>query len=294
MRVHIVQRGDTLWKIAKQYAIGFDELKRLNAHLANPDYIVPGMEIYLPEGVQKKEKEMMQQTVVKEQVKPVKEAPVPAPVAPPQPPAQPRPMWQGDLYVQPAPQQQPMPFPNWQQTHVHFQPTFEHSMVAPMPQPMPAPQMMPQQPIIIQQPAPQQQPIFIEQPIMQQPMMPPPMMQQPMMQPPQCFPQMMQPMPICPYCHGFSMEEPPRTLPIRQEESPTSQRGDCQDRDHQVRHYYEEMQHMMQMQNPCCSPQMMPYPMQMSPHMMPQMNPQMNPQIMPQMNQMPHPPKSCH
>lgn len=231
MRVHIVQRGDTLWKIAKQYAIGFDELKRLNAHLANPDYIVPGMEIYLPEGVQKKEKEMMQQTVVKEQVKPVKEAPVPAPVAPPQPPAQPRPMWQGDLYVQPAPQQQP---------------------------------------------------IFIEQPIMQQPMMPPPMMQQPMMQPPQCFPQMMQPMPICPYCHGFSMEEPPRTLPIRQEESPTSQRGDCQDRDHQVRHYYEEMQHMMQMQNPCCSPQMMPYPMQMSP------------QMMPQMNQMPHPPKSCH
>lgn len=49
MRVHIVQKGDTLWKIAKQYGIGFDELKRLNAQLANPDYIVPGMEIFLPE-----------------------------------------------------------------------------------------------------------------------------------------------------------------------------------------------------------------------------------------------------
>ena len=49
MRVHIVQKGDTLRKIAKQYGIGFDELKRLNAQLANPDYIVPGMEIFLPE-----------------------------------------------------------------------------------------------------------------------------------------------------------------------------------------------------------------------------------------------------
>ena len=49
MRVHIVQKGDTLWKIAKQYGIGFDELKRMNAQLANPDYIVPGMEIFLPE-----------------------------------------------------------------------------------------------------------------------------------------------------------------------------------------------------------------------------------------------------
>ncbi|MEG0439702.1 MAG: LysM domain-containing protein, partial [Solibacillus sp.] len=34
MRVHIVQKGDTLWKIAKQYSIGFEDLKRLNAHLA--------------------------------------------------------------------------------------------------------------------------------------------------------------------------------------------------------------------------------------------------------------------
>lgn len=49
MRVHIVQRGDTLWKIAKEYKVSFDDLKRLNAHLANPDYIVPGMEIFLPD-----------------------------------------------------------------------------------------------------------------------------------------------------------------------------------------------------------------------------------------------------
>lgn len=50
MRIHIVQKGDTLWKIAKQYGVDFEELKRVNRHLSNPDYILPGMEIYLPDG----------------------------------------------------------------------------------------------------------------------------------------------------------------------------------------------------------------------------------------------------
>lgn len=48
MDVHIVVKGDTLWKIARQYGISFEDLKRVNAHLANPDYIVPGMKIFLP------------------------------------------------------------------------------------------------------------------------------------------------------------------------------------------------------------------------------------------------------
>ena len=48
VEVHIVQKGDTLWKISRQYGISFEELKRVNAHLANPDYIVPGMKIFLP------------------------------------------------------------------------------------------------------------------------------------------------------------------------------------------------------------------------------------------------------
>jgi len=51
LRIHIVQKGDTLWKIAKEYGVSFEDLKRLNAHLANPDYIVPGMEIILPEKI---------------------------------------------------------------------------------------------------------------------------------------------------------------------------------------------------------------------------------------------------
>ncbi len=48
VEVHIVQKGDTLWKISRQFGVSFDELKRVNAHLANPDYIVPGMKITLP------------------------------------------------------------------------------------------------------------------------------------------------------------------------------------------------------------------------------------------------------
>lgn len=193
MRVHIVQKGDTLWKIAKQYAIGFEELKRLNAHLANPDYIVPGMEIYLPDSAQKKETKH----VVKEQPKPVKEqpiqgpapmpapAPVPAPVPMPQPQ---KPIWQGDIYFQ-----QP------------------------------------------QQPMPMQQPMYMD--------------------------------------HNMPM-------PIQsnlQEES-SLKASHCPDKDQLVCQYYEEIDHMMRQQYPCCPPQMMPYPANM----------------MPQMQPMPYSPKSCH
>ncbi|WP_391202140.1 SafA/ExsA family spore coat assembly protein [Psychrobacillus sp. L4] len=49
MHIHIVQKGDTLWKISRSYDVSFDELKKLNAHLANPEYIVPGMKIFIPE-----------------------------------------------------------------------------------------------------------------------------------------------------------------------------------------------------------------------------------------------------
>ena len=57
MEVHIVKKGETLWKIARHYGISFEELKRVNAHLANPDYIVPGMKIFLPAKTIKTEKE---------------------------------------------------------------------------------------------------------------------------------------------------------------------------------------------------------------------------------------------
>ncbi|WP_019154663.1 SafA/ExsA family spore coat assembly protein [Robertmurraya massiliosenegalensis] len=48
MKIHIVQKGDTLWKIAKKYGVNFEELKQLNSQLSNPDMIMPGMKIKVP------------------------------------------------------------------------------------------------------------------------------------------------------------------------------------------------------------------------------------------------------
>ena len=48
MKIHIVQKGDTLWKIAKKYGVDFEELKKINSHLSNPDMIMPGMKIKIP------------------------------------------------------------------------------------------------------------------------------------------------------------------------------------------------------------------------------------------------------
>ncbi|MEI2358524.1 SafA/ExsA family spore coat assembly protein, partial [Mesobacillus zeae] len=48
MKIHIVQKGDTLWKIAKKYGVNFEELKQMNTQLSNPDMIMPGMKIKVP------------------------------------------------------------------------------------------------------------------------------------------------------------------------------------------------------------------------------------------------------
>lgn len=186
VRTHIVQKGDTLWKIAKQYGIGFEELKRLNSHLANPDYIVPGMEIILPDDVpstkQPTSKGQMMPDKAKtietpQKAKPVEMPPkakpvekeMPKPEKPKEEITQVTPV----TPVQPAPQIIPMPQP------------------MPMPIPIPIQQMQPverpefhfdfspqfslqppAQPIIPQptpQPMPMPQPIFIEIPVQQMP-----------------------------------------------------------------------------------------------------------------------------
>ncbi|MBO1579295.1 SafA/ExsA family spore coat assembly protein, partial [Bacillus sp. XF8] len=48
MKIHIVQKGDTLWKIAKKYGADFEALKKANTQLSNPDLIMPGMKIKVP------------------------------------------------------------------------------------------------------------------------------------------------------------------------------------------------------------------------------------------------------
>lgn len=50
MKIHIVQKGDTLWKISKKYGVDFEELKQMNSQLSNPDMLMPGMKIKIPSG----------------------------------------------------------------------------------------------------------------------------------------------------------------------------------------------------------------------------------------------------
>jgi morphogenetic protein associated with SpoVID len=60
VKIHIVQKGDTLWKIAKKYGVNFEELKKMNSQLSNPDMIMPGMKVKVPTtgGMIKKEAPM--------------------------------------------------------------------------------------------------------------------------------------------------------------------------------------------------------------------------------------------
>lgn len=45
---HIVQRGDSLWKIAVKYQIGVSEIIAANKQIPNPDLIYPNQKINIP------------------------------------------------------------------------------------------------------------------------------------------------------------------------------------------------------------------------------------------------------
>lgn len=66
MKIHIVQKGDTLWEISQKYNVDFEELKEMNAHLASPDMIMPGMKIRIPSATKLKEskKQMNKKEIV--------------------------------------------------------------------------------------------------------------------------------------------------------------------------------------------------------------------------------------
>ncbi|MGE6488306.1 LysM peptidoglycan-binding domain-containing protein [Paenisporosarcina sp. NPDC076898] len=121
MHVHVVQKGDTLWKIAKQYGVSFDEVKRLNAHLANPDYIVPGMKIFVPTKTAKTQEMMEHPYNNNRPVKKMKEEytkePAPKAIPQPAPPIQKPTMKPAPL---PMPQPQPMPQPINQPINQHL------------------------------------------------------------------------------------------------------------------------------------------------------------------------------
>lgn len=159
VRVHTVKKGETLWKIARQYGVPFEDMKRLNAHLANPDYIVPGMELFLPDAPKKElpQKQVEESSIAQPKEQPVvrpKEQPV-APKPKEQPVAKPK-----EQPVAPKPKEQPIAKPKEQP-------------VAPKPkeQPISKPK---EQPVV---PKPKEQPIVRpkEQPIKvkEQPKAPP-------------------------------------------------------------------------------------------------------------------------
>src|SRR5690606_14014606 len=47
-KAHIVQQGDTMWKIAQTYHVDFNQLVRLNSQVANTNIIYPGQQINVP------------------------------------------------------------------------------------------------------------------------------------------------------------------------------------------------------------------------------------------------------
>src|SRR5690625_4499811 len=77
LKIHIVRKGDTLWEIAKQYGVDFEELKKSNPQLSSPDMIMPGMKVKIPSGSKSVKKETV--TPKESQVPATKEAPKQAP-----------------------------------------------------------------------------------------------------------------------------------------------------------------------------------------------------------------------
>ncbi|RKQ37902.1 SafA/ExsA family spore coat assembly protein [Oceanobacillus halophilus] len=83
MKIHIVQKGDTLWELSKQFGVNFEELKQVNSHISSPDMIMPGMKIKIPSSTKavKKEAQVKPKEVKKETKKPYKDvSPKPMPV----------------------------------------------------------------------------------------------------------------------------------------------------------------------------------------------------------------------
>lgn len=48
MKIYTVQKGDTMYKIAKHHNITLDQLLKLNPDIKNPDQIMPGMKVKIP------------------------------------------------------------------------------------------------------------------------------------------------------------------------------------------------------------------------------------------------------
>ncbi|WP_209122816.1 SafA/ExsA family spore coat assembly protein [Alkalihalobacillus sp. BA299] len=153
MKIHIVQKGDTLWKLAKKYNVDFEQLKAANNHLSNPDMIMPGMKIKIPTGSVPVKKEQPLDSLVgmakKEAPIVKKEAPVTPPVkekpkVAPKPPEKPKqvPMPEMPPMMMPtAPPPQPMTAKQMQEFNMNF------NIYKPQPYQPPKPKEAPKPPV---------------------------------------------------------------------------------------------------------------------------------------------------
>ncbi|SHN09126.1 SafA/ExsA family spore coat assembly protein [Gracilibacillus kekensis] len=48
MKIHIVQKDETLWKIAQKYGVSLENVIAANPQISNPEMIMPGMKIKIP------------------------------------------------------------------------------------------------------------------------------------------------------------------------------------------------------------------------------------------------------
>ena len=65
MKIHIVQKGETIWEISEKYGVDFETVKDVNPQISSPDMIMPGMKIKIPSSAKQ----------VKHKEQPVKETP---------------------------------------------------------------------------------------------------------------------------------------------------------------------------------------------------------------------------
>ncbi|PRS44151.1 hypothetical protein C6W19_00005, partial [Bacillus sp. RJGP41] len=174
MKIHIVQKGDTLWKLAKKYGVSFEELKKVNAQLSNPDMMMPGMKIKIPG---------TSGAVIKETGKPnvnIQPGMKESQIQPYQ--AQPAPMKEQQIMQKPAVKEQP----KFQQP-VKEQPKF-------------------QQPV-------KEQPKF-QQPVKEKPKFQQPVKEQPIVQKPKKEQQIIQPKPIIKEKQKVVPKEMPVPMPV--------------------------------------------------------------------------------
>ncbi|MFK9119725.1 SafA/ExsA family spore coat assembly protein, partial [Peribacillus frigoritolerans] len=174
MKIHIVQKGDTLWKLAKKYGVSFEELKKVNTQLSNPDMMMPGMKIKIPG---------TSGAVIKETGKPnvnIQPGMKESQIQPYQ--AQPAPMKEQQIMQKPAVKEQP----KFQQP-VKEQPKF-------------------QQPV-------KEQPKF-QQPVKEQPKFQQPVKEQPIVEKPKKEQQIIQPKPIIKEKQKVVPKEMPVPMPV--------------------------------------------------------------------------------